>query len=69
MKITKEQIENWVGGDNQNPNYYLMLLEELVNEEYTISEMRNDVINYNDDEEMRPQEDNRFLSDGSPNIY
>lgn len=69
MRITKEQIENWVGGDNQNPNYYLLLLEELVNEEYTISEMRNDVINYNDDEEMQPQEDNRFLSDGSPNIY
>ena len=69
MRITKEQIENWVGGDNQNPNYYLLLLEELVNEKYTISEMRNDVINYNDDEEMPPQEDNRFLSDGSPNIY
>ena len=69
MKITKEQIENWVGGDNQNPNYYLLLLVELVNEKYTISEMRNDVINYNDDEEMPPQEDNRFLSDGSPNIY
>ena len=69
MRITKEQIENWVGGDNQNPNYYLLLLEELVNEEYSISEMRNHVINYNDDEEMPPQEDNRFLSDGSPNIY
>ena len=69
MRITKEQIENWVGGDNQNPNYYLLLLEELVNEKYTISEMRNDVINYNDDEEMPPQEGNRFLSDGSPNIY
>ena len=52
MKITKEQIENWVGGDNQNPNYYLLLLEELVNEEYTISEMRNDVIDYNDDEDI-----------------
>ena len=69
MKITKQQIECWVGGDNQNPNFYLCLLEELINKEYSISEMRNDVINYNDDEEMPPQEDNRFLSDGSPNIY
>jgi hypothetical protein len=57
MKITKEQIENWVGGDNQHPNYYLELLEELLNGEYSISEMRNDVINYNDDDEIPPQWD------------
>ena len=68
MKITKEQIENWVGGDS-TVDACLSVLEDLVNGEYSISEMRNDVINYNDDEEMPPQEDNRFLSDGSPNIY
>ena len=51
MKITKQQIEDWVGGDNQNPNFYLCLLEELINEEYSISEMRKDVISY--DREFR----------------
>ena len=51
MKITKEQIENWVGGDS-TVDACLSVLEDLVNREYSISEMRNDVIDYNDDEDI-----------------
>ena len=47
VKITKEQIENWVGSDNQNPNYYLALLEELANGRYKIESFKEDVSEYN----------------------
>jgi hypothetical protein len=47
MQITKEQIENWVGGDNQNVNYYLDLLHELINGTYTIESFQEDVQDYN----------------------
>ena len=51
MRITKKQIENWVGGDS-TVDACLSVLEDLVNGEYSISEMRNDVIDYNDDEDI-----------------
>lgn len=47
MQITKEQIENWVGGDNQNVNYYLDLLHELINGTYPIESFQEDVQDYN----------------------
>jgi hypothetical protein len=46
MEITKEQIESWIGGDNQNVNYYLDLLHELINEEYPIESFKKDVQDY-----------------------
>ena len=47
MQITKEQIENWVGSDNQNVNYYLDLLHELINRTYPIESFQEDVQDYN----------------------
>tara|TARA_R110002020_G_scaffold347329_2_gene561013 strand:+ start:728 stop:874 length:147 start_codon:yes stop_codon:yes gene_type:complete len=47
MKITQKQIKQWVGSDNQNPNYYLALLQELASGKYKIKSFKKDVLEYN----------------------
>lgn len=45
-KITTDMIKDWQGSDNLRPDYLLCLLAELINEEYTIPEFREDVLDY-----------------------
>jgi hypothetical protein len=45
-RITKDQIEAWQGSDNLSPDALLDLLEELINGKYTVSQFREDVLDY-----------------------
>lgn len=53
MIITREQLLDWVGSDNK-----LMFMEkvllEIVNKEYTVDELRKDVLDYANIEEKTP---------------
>jgi len=44
--ITKAMIEDWVGSDNLDPDSFLDLLADLINEKYTIADFRKDVTDY-----------------------
>jgi hypothetical protein len=46
MKITKDMIEDWVGSDNLDPDSFLDLLTDLINEQYTIENFKTDVAEY-----------------------
>jgi hypothetical protein len=48
-RITKDQIEAWQGSDNLSPDALLGLLAELINGEYTVSQFREDVLDYAED--------------------
>ena len=43
MKITKSMVEDWVGSDNLDPDSFLDLLTDLINEKYTIENFKKDV--------------------------
>jgi len=45
-KITKDMIEDWVGSDNLDPDSFLDLLVDLINEKYTIENFKTDVTEY-----------------------
>jgi hypothetical protein len=49
MKITKDMIEDWVGCDNLDPDSFLDLLVDLINEKYTIENFKTDVMEYKND--------------------
>jgi hypothetical protein len=44
--ITKTMLKDWVGSDNLSPDSFLELLGDLINEEYTIKNFKQDVIEY-----------------------
>jgi hypothetical protein len=44
--ITKDMIEDWVGSDNLDPDSFLDLLCDLINDKYTIENFRIDVSEY-----------------------
>ena len=39
-------IEDWVGSDNLDPDSFLDLLTDLINEQYTIENFKTDVAEY-----------------------
>ena len=45
MYISNLMIRHWVGSDHINVGELIDLLNELVNEKYTIQEFRNDILN------------------------
>ena len=47
--ITKAMVEDWVGSDNLDPNSFLDLLTDLINEKYTIENFKKDVAEYADE--------------------
>ena len=51
MYVHEQMIRHWVGSDHDNREAYLGLVRELLNGEYTIEEMRNDVLNLWEDVE------------------
>jgi hypothetical protein len=44
MYISKPMIQHWIGSDHMNVYELLDLLNELINEKYSIQEFRNDVL-------------------------
>ena len=46
QEITKEMIEYWVGSDTLLSGY-VQLLWELVNDEYEVEQMKQDIIDTN----------------------
>lgn len=42
-KVTKEQVEAWIGSDNLSTDSLLKLLTELANDTYTAKEFNRDV--------------------------
>lgn len=49
-KVSQRMIAHWVGSDHDNKDAYLGLLVELLNGEYTIEQMREDVMSLCDGE-------------------
>jgi hypothetical protein len=49
MKVTKDMLEDWVGSDNLDPDSFLDLLTDLINEKYTIENFKKDVLEYADE--------------------
>jgi len=47
--ITKAMIEDWVGSDNLDPDSFLDLLVDLINEKYTVENFKKDVTEYADE--------------------
>jgi hypothetical protein len=47
--ITKAMVEDWVGSDNLDPDSFLELLTDLINEKYTIENFKKDVTEYADE--------------------
>jgi hypothetical protein len=47
--ITKAMVEDWVGSDNLDPDSFLDLLVDLINEKYTIENFKEDVTEYADE--------------------
>jgi hypothetical protein len=47
--ITKAMVEDWVGSDNLDPDSFLDLLADLINEKYTIENFKKDVTEYADE--------------------
>ena len=45
VKITEEQIENWIGTDVSEDDY-LELLVEIINGDYKIATFRKDVLDF-----------------------
>lgn len=45
-RITKKQVEAWIGSDNLSPDALLDLLTELINNDYTIHNFQFDVLEY-----------------------
>lgn len=48
-RITKEQVEWWIGSDHLSPDALLDLLTELANGEYTIPNFRADILSYEEE--------------------
>jgi hypothetical protein len=46
MKITKYQVEQWMGSDNLGVDDFLDLLTELINGTYPIEMFKEDVLDY-----------------------
>lgn len=45
MYISNPMIQHWIGSDHMNIYELLDLLNKLVNEEYSIKEIRSDILN------------------------
>mgnify|MGYP003704534649 CR=1 FL=1 len=50
MKITIEQVKYWIGSDMQMSEIY-QILAEIANGEYDAEQMRQDIIDTNDEGE------------------
>jgi hypothetical protein len=50
MKVTVEQVKYWIGSDTQMSEIF-QILAELANGEYDAEQMRQDIINTNDEGE------------------
>jgi len=46
MIITKKVLEDWIGSDNMDADSFLDLLLELLNGDYSIESMKEEVIEY-----------------------
>lgn len=44
MKIELNDVKNWIGSNNLNSDYLLSLLTELINNEYSVEDFKNDVL-------------------------
>ena len=51
-KITKTMLKNWIGGDNLGSDDLVGLLLEVINLEYPVELFREEVLEYNDGEEV-----------------
>jgi hypothetical protein len=50
-RFTFEQVERWVGSDAYRSDL-ITILQELLNGDYEVEQMRKDVIEYADEEEV-----------------
>ena len=48
MTITKKILENWIGSDNMDPDSFLELLLDLVNGDYSVESMKEEIIAFQD---------------------
>lgn len=48
-KVTKQQVADWVGGDNLSCDKLLEILTELANGEYFAEQFKSDVLIYAED--------------------
>ena len=46
MKVTTEMIESWIGSNNLEVNYLLILVRDLANKDYPVDSFKSDVLNY-----------------------
>ena len=60
MTITKKILEDWIGSDNMDADSFLDLLLELLNGDYSIESMKEEVIEY----QKRYQEEYNEYLDG-----
>lgn len=51
MKVTVEQVKYWIGSDTQMSEIF-QILAELANGEYDAEQMRQDIIDTNDEGEV-----------------
>ena len=54
--VTEFQLRNWLGDEEYDTSKLISLLLQLANEEYTLKELKEDVLSYNEDvseEELR----------------
>ena len=54
--VTEFQLRNWLGDEEYDTSKSISLLLQLANEEYTLKELKEDVLSYNEDiseEELR----------------
>jgi len=47
--ITKDEVVAWWGSDHMDVNTCMDMLTSIINNRYTVSEFRKDVIQYADD--------------------
>ena len=48
MTSTKKILENWIGSDNMDPDSFLELLLDLVNGDYSVESMKEEIIAFQD---------------------
>ena len=46
--VTEFQLRNWLGDEEYDTSKLISLLLQLVNEEYTLKELKEDVLSYNE---------------------
>ena len=46
--VTEFQLRNWLGDEEYDTSKLISLLLQLANEEYTLKELKEDVLSYNE---------------------